>query len=134
MTMNVKEMRLATGLSQTAFSRAYRIPVSTLRKWEQGDASPAPYVLDLLAAAIPVFHSEYEKVSAPDGTVYYHDPVRNIFMDALGNTVSAHESAEGVSRKNLGLYLKELFEGYYQLQDKLDRDLAFDKKEGIEWI
>ena len=89
MAMNVKEMRLATGLSQTAFSRAYRIPVSTLRKWEQGDASPAPYVLDLLAAAIPVFHSEYEKVSAPDGTVYYHDPVRNIFMDALGNTVSA---------------------------------------------
>ena len=41
---------------------------------------------------------------------------------------------ENVSRKNLGLYLKELFEGYYQLQDKLDRDLAFDKKEGIEWI
>lgn len=134
MSKSIKEMRLATGLTQTAFAKAYQIPVSTLRKWEQGEASPAPYVLRLLAATIPEYHPEYEKITGPDGTFYFHDPVRNIFMDSAGNAVSAHETAEGVSRRNLGLYLKELFESYYHITEKLDRDLAFDKKEGIEWI
>jgi putative transcriptional regulator len=35
-----KKARIAAGLSQADFARAYGIPVGTLRDWEQGRADP----------------------------------------------------------------------------------------------
>jgi len=37
---DVKRIRLRLGLSQEDFSRAYQIPLSTLRDWEQGRSEP----------------------------------------------------------------------------------------------
>lgn len=34
--MNVKEMRVLTGLSQTDFANKFHIKIDTLRMWEQG--------------------------------------------------------------------------------------------------
>ena len=48
MYQNIKEIRWATGLSQKAFAELYGIPISTLRNWEQGSNSPAPYVIGLI--------------------------------------------------------------------------------------
>lgn len=38
--VNVKKLRERLGLTQEAFAEAYRIPVGTLRDWEQGRKFP----------------------------------------------------------------------------------------------
>ena len=38
--VDVKAIRSATGLSQSLFAARYRIPVGTLRDWEQGRKQP----------------------------------------------------------------------------------------------
>lgn len=38
--VDVKAIRRVTGLSQTVFAARYRIPVGTLRDWEQGRKQP----------------------------------------------------------------------------------------------
>lgn len=38
--VNVKKLRERLGLTQEAFAKAYRIPVGTLRDWEQGRKFP----------------------------------------------------------------------------------------------
>jgi len=38
--VNVKKLRERLGLTQGAFAAAYRIPVGTLRDWEQGRKNP----------------------------------------------------------------------------------------------
>jgi putative transcriptional regulator len=38
--VDVKAIRSATGLSQGMFAARYRIPVGTLRDWEQGRKQP----------------------------------------------------------------------------------------------
>ena len=52
--MDIREIRDFTGLSQTQFAKKFSIPVSTLRKWEQRDSTPASYFVKLLSAAIPI--------------------------------------------------------------------------------
>jgi putative transcriptional regulator len=37
---NVKKLRERLGLTQEAFADAYRIPIGTLRDWEQGRKRP----------------------------------------------------------------------------------------------
>jgi putative transcriptional regulator len=42
-------LRKRLGMTQTEFARALRIPVSTLRNWEQGRVLPDPAARSLLA-------------------------------------------------------------------------------------
>ena len=53
----IKEIRQATGLSQSKFAAALNIPVRTLQKWEIGEFNPAPYVVELIA-----FRVEHDKM------------------------------------------------------------------------
>lgn len=53
MTHMIRELRDSTGMTQKEFANMYGIPLSTLRKWEQGESSPAPYILNLLARTLP---------------------------------------------------------------------------------
>jgi len=52
MDYRIRELRDITGLSQRDFAAKYDIPLSTLRKWEQGNATPAQYVVRLIAATL----------------------------------------------------------------------------------
>ena len=133
MNYRIKELRKLTGLSQTEFSKAYRIPVSTLRKWEQGEATPSPYVISLLASAIPGREESFEKIVYDKDTIYYFDPERNNVSDRAGNTVLVRDDLSGVSRSNLRLYLHDLFEGFYGLRERFEDDCRFDRTEEIEW-
>lgn len=47
--MTIKEIRAATGLSQSKFCEALGIPLRTLQKWEIGERSCPEYVVDLIA-------------------------------------------------------------------------------------
>ena len=80
MSLSIKEMRMKTGLSQAKFAETFNIPVSTLRKWEQGDSSPSGYVIDLIARAIPSLNSSLE-VSIPVRKKIYINCSLNSFLN-----------------------------------------------------
>ena len=131
---DVKEIRRSTGLTQKAFAEMFGIPINTLRKWEQHEAAPPTYLVRLIAKSLPSPENALEKIEDSKGNVYYYDSTKMLVMDSSGNAIPIHEDLEGVKRKNLGLYLHDLFEAYYNIQEKFDRDCRFDKEENIIWI
>ncbi len=130
---NVKEIRESTGMSQKAFAQMYGIPLSTLRNWEQGNNSPAPYVVNLLARALPCVNATLKEISGKNGQSYYYDKNQKCVLDMKGNRIYIQEELEGIKEQNLALYLDDLFERFYEIQEKFNRDCRFDKEEGILW-
>ena len=49
--VDVKQVRVATGLTQKGFAATFGISLSTLRHWERGDRTPHGPALVLLNAA-----------------------------------------------------------------------------------
>lgn len=133
MSIAVKELRESTGLTQKEFAAMYDIPLSTLRKWEQGEASPAPYVLTLLARTLPDTNLSLKKVKTKNGTIFYYDEKQKMVSDVYGNKILVQEDLTEVKKQNLALYLTDLFEGFYEIRDKFNRDCKYDKEEDILW-
>lgn len=133
MSIAVKELRESTGLTQKEFSTMYNIPLSTLRKWEQGEASPAPYVLTLLARTLPSTNSSLKKIKARNGRVFYYDSNQKMVSDAYGNQILIQENLTEIKEQNLALYLSDLFDGFYAIRDKFNSDCKYDKEEDILW-
>lgn len=46
--MNVRELRIQTGLSQSKFALKFGIPVSTLKDWEHERRNPPEYVINMM--------------------------------------------------------------------------------------
>lgn len=134
MKRDIKEIRESTGLTQKAFAEMFEIPVSTLRKWEQHEAAPPAYLIRLIAKSLPTPEAALEKIKDSKGNTYYYDSGKMAVLDSMGNEILIQENLDGVKRKNLGLYLRELFEAFYDIQEKFNRDCRFDKKEDIIWI
>lgn len=133
MNYRIRELRDMTGLSQRDFAAKYDIPLSTLRKWEQGNATPAPYVVRLIASTLPGTDENRKVIKGDDSNIYLYDQNRNTVSDSLGNEIAVSESLDGVNEDNLKLYLKDLFESFYEIQEKFNRDCRFDKKENVIW-
>ena len=133
MTYMIRELRDATGMTQKDFANMYGIPLSTLRKWEQGESSPAPYVLNLLAKTLPSIDDSLWKISGPGGVIYYYDITKRTVADMRGNVIMVQEDLKGIKEQNLILYLQDLFEDFYEIQEKFNRDCRFDKEEDILW-
>jgi hypothetical protein len=76
---------------------------------------------------------ELKTITCKDGSIFYYDNLQGTLSDTKGNTIIVHESLSGVKEQNLPLYVKDLFEAYYEIQDKFDRDCRFDKTEDIIW-
>ena len=133
MYYDIRELRESTGMTQKAFAEMYGIPLSTLRKWEQGEASPAPYVVNLLARTLPDTDSALQKLTGRDGVSYYYDKNRKLVSDIRGNKIFIQEDLDGVKGQNLILYLEDLFEHFYEIQEKFNRDCKYDKEEDILW-
>lgn len=129
----IKELRNTTGMTQKAFASMYGIPLSTLRKWEQGEASPPSYVLNLLARSLPSTNVTLVVIKGMNGNKYYYDKNKMTVSDTRGNTIIVQETLEGVKEQNLSLYLQDLFDGFYEIQEKFNRDCRFDKEEDILW-
>ena len=91
MYQNVKEIREATGMSQKAFAELYGIPLSTLRNWEQGTNSPAPYVLGLISRTLPTLNSTLKEIQGKSGRSYYYDENQNCVLDIKGNRIHIKE-------------------------------------------
>ena len=133
MKHQIKEIREATKMSQSEFAKAYNIPLSTLRKWEQLVSIPPQYVIDLLEQSIPAFNNDLTKVICDDNNVYYIDKENKKIFDNKRNCISFNEPIDDVIEANLPVYVKDLFDDFYKIQNKFDRDLLLDKKEKIIW-
>lgn len=133
MTFMIRELRDATGMTQKDFANMYGIPLSTLRKWEQGESTPAPYVLNLLAKTLPSIDDSLWKISGPGGVIYYYDISKKMVLDMRGNAIMVQEDLRKIKKHNLILYLQDLFEDFYEIQKKFNRDCIFDKEEDIIW-
>lgn len=125
----VKELRESTGMTQKNFASMYGIPLSTLRKWEQGEASPAPYVVNLIARTLPATDSGLKKIAGKDGAVFYYDKNQKAVSDACGNKIYIREDLEGIKEQNLVLYLKDLYESFYEIQEKFEQDCRCAKED-----
>lgn len=134
MYQNVKEIRESTGMSQKAFAELYGIPLSTLRNWEQGSNSPAPYVVHLLARTLPCMNATLKVIHGKKGRSYYYDMNQDCVLDIKGNRIYIQEKLEDIKEQNLVLYLDDLFERFYEIQDKFNRDCKYDKEEDIFWV
>lgn len=131
--MNIKEIRYTTGLSQRDFSNMFDIPISTLQKWEQGESSPTPYIIKLIANQLPIDNDNMLKIEDNNGKVYYYNREAGYLIDSVGTKIKIGEDLDGVKEKNLSLYVADLFESYYEIVDKFNRDCRLDKTEDIIW-
>ena len=133
MRFDIRELRESTGLTQKDFAAMYEIPLSTLRKWEQGEAAPPPYVLALIARTLPAAEASLQKITDGGDRCFYYDPNRKIVFDRQGSGIQIREELEGVKPQNLLLYLTTLFDGYTRVREKFERDCRYDKEEDILW-
>lgn len=133
MSYSIKELRDLTGMTQKEFAHRYQIPVSTLRKWEQGDASPAKYFISLLAGFIPGTDEHLRGIKGENGKTFYYDRVRQMVYDEQGNGIAVEEDLNEVKEANLAIYLEDLFESYYEIRNKFNRDCRLDRDDDIIW-
>jgi transcriptional regulator with XRE-family HTH domain len=133
MALSIKELRDSTGMTQKAFAQMYEIPVSTLRKWEQGEASPPQYVVNLIAETLPIKDNGWQEITGKQGEVYYYDKQHKMVSDKQGNKIFIQEDLEGVNEQNLAVYLQDLFEDFYEIRERFQRDCHYDGEENILW-
>ena len=105
-----------------------------MRNWEQGSNSPAPYVIGLIARTLPCMNSILKEISGKSGRSYYYDKNQNCVLDIKGNRIYVKENLEDVKMQNLLLYLDNLFDDFYEIQGKFDRDCKYDQEGDILWI
>lgn len=132
MAMNIKELREMTGQTQKEFASRFGIPVGTLRRWEYGESTPAPYVLNMIAERIPARCDSLKKIER-EGQTYYYDEATQTLMDSSGTKIPVEESFDGVKEQNLSIYVKDLFDAYYDAVNRFNEDCRLDKKENILW-
>lgn len=130
--MNIRELRELTGQTQKQFSESLGIPVGTLRRWEYGESTPAPYLLRLIAQRLPDNNKNLTKIESPRGT-YYYDKSANTIIDSKGTRIPVGKGIDGVNESNLVLYANSLFEAYYDAVERFDRSCELDKEENILW-
>lgn len=133
MSLSVKEIRMNTGFSQKKFADLFKIPVSTLRKWEQGESTPPAYLVDLIADSLPSMDQTLEIIEGRNEALYYYDSAKNQLTDRMGNAILIREDLKGVNRENLKLYVSDLFESLYEIQNKFEHDCYYDKQDNIVW-
>ena len=131
--MDIKEMRDMTRLTQREFAAKFDIPIGTLRRWEYGESKPAPYIIKLIALQLPVDQRKMEQIKDEEGNIFFYNKEARYLMDMQGTRINIKDELEEVKKQNLILYIKDLFEAYYEILDKFDRDCKLDKTEDIIW-
>lgn len=129
---SVRELRDSTGTTQKEFAALYHIPLSTLKKWEQGSASPPDYVIELIARSLPIKDRTLKRIGSGKD-VFYIDTAGNIIEDRFGSQIPVKADLSKVKPQNLLLYIKELFASYYEIRERFERDCKYDEEEDILW-
>ena len=88
--MNIKEMREITGETQKEFAKRFDIPLGTLRRWEYGESTPAPYVIKLIAQQLPIDTGRLKVIDDGKGTKFYYDNENRIVIDRKGTRIKVN--------------------------------------------
>ena len=67
------------------------------------------------------------------GKIFYYDPSARIVSDRFGNQIRVKSDLSQVKKENLPIYLNDLFDAYYDITDRFERDCEYDAKEDIIW-
>ncbi len=89
--MDVKELRLQTGLSQSKFAKMFDIPVSTLKDWEQKRRNPPAYVINMMRTIL-----EYKGMLINQSYVEACEARRRSVEDAMAIMLSATNGPDEV--------------------------------------
>lgn len=115
--MTIREIRALTNLSQPQFCEKYRVPLPTLRKWEQGKREPPDYVIELL---------EFKVKS--DLNMYREFTLRN-FLNALSHDIECTI----VTNKYTEMAKTILKEEYTSLDDVVEK-WDFENGKLLVWL
>ena len=132
--ITLREMRDSSHMTQKEFAKRFGIPLATYRKWEQGEVSPAPYVVKLIAASMPALNDSYQRIEGVDNKQYYYNKSIGMIFDDYGNSIHITVDLDEVKKENLKIYLERLFSDFTEIVEKFERDCQFDKKENIIWM
>lgn len=120
--MNIKEMRLQTGMTRQEFAYYFNIPKGTLRNWEQGIVKPADYLLNMINKILTYDNKFHIYNGKYNGFTYYwnknefgyylyiKEGDKNILIDKYTNIVCQHLEAILVLLAEIAIenYIKEL--------------------------
>ena len=87
----------------------------------------------LIALQLPVDQRKMEQIKDEEGNIFFYNKEAGYLMDMQGTRINIKDELEEVKQQNLILYIKDLFEAYYEILDKFDRDCRLDKAEDIIW-
>lgn len=132
MNNEIKLLREKTKMTQRQFANTFNIPLSTLRKWEQGESNPAPYLVKLISRLININNSDLQLIKS-NTRDYYYDSINNIVYDSYSNGVKIKYDLNKINKHNICIYLDKLFDKYYIIQDSFNKDCEYDLKEDIIW-
>lgn len=132
MNKEIKELRQKSNMTQKQFAEAFDIPISTLRKWEQGESNPPAYIVKLIKRLIKISNNDLKLIKSKNRD-YYYDDVNNIIYDSLSNGIKIKYDLSLIKPQNLPIYLDQLFDNFYTIQNGFDNDCYYDQKEDIIW-
>ena len=71
--MEIRNLRLQTGLSQSKFAKMFDIPVPTLKDWEQERRNPPAYVVNMIRTILEykgMLMTQVKRASAEVGSLW----------------------------------------------------------------
>ncbi len=82
--MDIREMRIALGDTQSEFAARYNIPFRTIQNWETGMRTPPEYIIDLLKHRISADLANRKAVVLPKYNPQKNDlPKRSDYIGAI---------------------------------------------------
>lgn len=113
--MEVKELRMQTGLSQSKFAKMFDVPVATLKDWEQERRTPPVYVINMMRTIL-----EYKGMLIHPSFVEACDARRKSVENAMAIMLSATNGPDDLFMDVLESYIfgKITLE---EMESKIDR-------------
>lgn len=112
--MNIKELRMKTGLTQTKFGELFRIPMRTIQNWENGTNKPPEWAIYLLEIAVTQY------LGGNDMTTTHKEAKAKITYDARANQFLVEIFGECVSNGYTNYYVDNVAE-YTKIVDTFRR-------------
>ena len=119
-------------MSQKQFADVFEIPLSTLRKWEQGESNPPTYIYKMISKLINIDNPNLVLIKG-NNRDYYYDQIDSCVYDNLSNCIKIKQDLSKIKKDNLPIYLDRLFDDFYIIQNSFDEDCIYDLKEDIIW-
>lgn len=113
--MQIRELRLNTGLSQSKFAGLFDIPVSTLKDWEQERRNPPAYIITMMKKILE-YEGLLENISYADEC----DKRRKHVENALAITLSATDGPDDIFMEALDSYVSGMTT-LEELESRVDR-------------